>query len=238
VNTVFPLRDDLTPDLLEEWHVRFVNRAIPYGRQHLDGSYRWIYEPCTPELLATHLRGEVTLALSSTDGRGAARWLCQDVDTPGMLPQLLCLRGALADLGLPGLVEASRRSGHLWFFFDRPLLAVAARFAIAKALAVVRALGVEIPAHECYPDLPGPGAIGHAMRLPLGIHRKTGQRYTLFDAEGNPCAFTTLGRAVAYVLATPLLSAAWAEAQPRHSGTTIAPMVASTHQGTAQRPAW
>jgi TOTE conflict system, Archaeo-Eukaryotic Primase domain len=216
VNSVFRLREDLTPDLLERWRARFVNRAIPYGQQRLDGAYRWIYEPCTLELLAGHLCGEVTLALSSTDARSAARWGCLDVDAPGMLPQLLRLRSALADLGMPGLVEASRRSGHLWFFFDRPLLAVAARFAIAKALTVAQAQGVEVPAHECYPDLVGPGAIGHAMRLPLGTHRKTGHRYPLFDAQGTLCAFTTLGRAVAAVLATPLLSAASAEAQWNH----------------------
>jgi hypothetical protein len=213
MSAFFPLRDDLTPGLLDRWQARFVNRAIPYGQQQADGSYRWIYESCTLELLAAHLRGEVTLALASTDARGAVRWLCLDVDAPGALPQLLLLRAALADLGLPGLVEASRRSGHLWFFFDALLPAVAARFAIANALATVRLQGVEIPAYECYPDLVGPGAIGHAMRLPLGIHRKTGQRYPLFDGEGLPCAFTTLGRAVAAVLATPLLPAAWAEAQ-------------------------
>jgi hypothetical protein len=51
------------------------------------------------------------------------------------------------------------------------------------------------------------------MRLPLGIHRKTGKRYPLFDAEGLPCAFTTLGEAVAFVLDIPMVSAAWAEAQ-------------------------
>jgi hypothetical protein len=45
------------------------------------------------------------------------------------------------------------------------------------------------------------------------ILRKSGKRYPVFGALGLPCAFTTLGRAVACVLATPLLSAAWAEAQ-------------------------
>jgi hypothetical protein len=47
----------------------------------------------------------------------------------------------------------------------------------------------------------------------LGIHRKTGKRYPLFDEEGLPCAFTSLARAIAFVLATPLISAQWAEAQ-------------------------
>src|SRR5215510_5251085 len=111
MSAVPPLVDDLTPDLLDQWKFRFVNRAIPYGLQQADGSYPWVYEPCTLDLLAAHLRGEVTLALSSTDARGECRWGCLDVDAPGMLPQLLSLRNALAEQGLPGLVEASRRSG-------------------------------------------------------------------------------------------------------------------------------
>jgi hypothetical protein len=213
MNAAVPLRDDLPLALLEGWRARFVNRTLPYGLQQADGSYPWVYDPCTRDLLAAHLRGEVTLALSSTDARGECRWLCLDVDAPGMLPQLTALRSALADLGLPGLVEASRRSGHLWHFFDAPLPAVAARFAIAQALEAVSAVGVEVPTHERYPDLPGPGAIGHSVRLPLGIHRKTGKRYPLFDEEGLPCAFTSLARAVAFVLATPVISAHWAEAQ-------------------------
>jgi len=198
---------------LTGWQARFVNRTVPYGAQQADGSCPWVYEPCTAELLAAHLRGDITLALSSTDARGACRWLSLDVDAPGMLPQLLILRTALSEQGLPRLVEASRRGGHLWTFFGRPLPAVAARFAIAQALEAVGAQGVEIPAHERYPDLPGPGSVGHSMRLPLGIHRKTGKRYPLFDAEGLPCAFTSLARAVTFVLATPVISAAWAEAQ-------------------------
>jgi hypothetical protein len=213
MNAVFPLLNDLTPGLLNRWRARFVNRMTPYGRQQADGSYPWVYDPCTVDLLAAHLRGEVTLALSSTDARGECRWLCLDVDAPGMLPQIVTLRSALAELGLPGLVEASRRSGHLWLFFDAPLPAVAARFAIAQALEAVSAAGVEVPTHERYPDLPGPGAIGHSVRLPLGIHRKTGIRYPFFDAEGLPCVFTSLARASAFVLETPAISARWAEAQ-------------------------
>jgi TOTE conflict system primase-like protein len=242
MNTALPLRNDLTPDLLDQWQVRFVNRTIPYGLQQADGSYPWVYEPCTLDLLAAHLRGEVTLALSSSDARGACRWLCLDVDAPGMVPQLVTLCGALADLGLPGLVEASRRSGHLWLFFDAPLPAVAARFAIATALEAVSAVGVEVPTNERYPDLVGPGAIGHSVRLPLGIHRKTGVRYPFFDEEGLPCAFTSLARAVAFVLATPLISARWAEAQwnayradRRAAGVGGARRAQANSQGAAAR---
>jgi hypothetical protein len=207
------LVDDLPPALLEEWRARFVNRTMPYALQQVDGSYRWAYDACELETLTAHLRGELTLALASTNARGDCRWLCLDVDVPGMLRQLLMLRDALTEHELPGLVEASRRGGHLWLFFDAPLPAVAARYVLAKTLEAVSAEGVEVPAHERYPDLGGPGGLGHAMRLPLGIHRKTGQRYPLFDEEGASCMFPSLGRAVAFIVETPAISAMWAEAQ-------------------------
>jgi hypothetical protein len=245
----------LPPDLLERWWERFVNRPIPYAVQQEDGTYRWVYDPCTPALLSAHLQGALTVALASTDACGSCRWVCLDVDAPDMLPQLLTLRSALAELGLPGLVEASRRGGHLWLFFDAPLPAVAARFVLAKALERVSADGVEVPAHERYPDATGLGGVGHAMRLPLGVHRKTGRRYPLFDNDGLPCAFTSPARAATFVLDTPVISAAWAQRQweqyrtdsrsqkkrQRASGgvITVAPAMRSLHtsQGIGTRSA-
>src|SRR5262249_22455869 len=53
-----------------------------------------------------------------------------------------------------------------------------------------------------------PGMLGQAVRLPLGIHQLTGYRYPLFDAEGLPCAFTSLRAAVQFVLDQPRISAA------------------------------
>jgi TOTE conflict system, Archaeo-Eukaryotic Primase domain len=186
--------------IADGWVRLFANRARPYAQQQPDGSYRWVYEDCTPHLAAAHLAGEVTLAFSSTDARGYARWACLDVDVPASLPQVLLLRAALAELGLPGLVEASRRGGHLWLLLDEAIPAVALRFAVAGALSEAAAMGVEIPTYELYPDTSVVGALGHAVRLPLGVHRKTGRRYPLFDDEGLPCTFTATENAAAFVL--------------------------------------
>jgi hypothetical protein len=65
------------------------------------------------EVLRSYLAGEATLALSSIDARGWTRWVCLDADAVEALPRLLTLRSALAARGLPWLVEASRRGGHL-----------------------------------------------------------------------------------------------------------------------------
>jgi len=200
---------DLRPlrPLAERWMALFANRTRPYAVQQLDGSYRWIYEELTPQLVAAHLSGELTLACSSSDARGCARWGCLDVDVPGSLPQLLALRRALAALGLPGLVEASRRGGHLWLLLDEPVPVVALRHAVAEALSEAAARGVEISTHELYPDAIGRGMLGHAVRLPLGVHRRTGLRYPLFDAQKLPCAFTTMDKAAEFVLAAARVKA-------------------------------
>jgi hypothetical protein len=191
-----------------DWLSLFGHRLQPYAVQQGDGSYRWVYMPCTVDLLAAHLGGEVTLALSSTDERGRCRWACLDVDVPGALAQLLVVRAALAKQGLEGLVEASRRGGHLWLFFDELTPTVAVRHVVAAALSQIAAAGVEVPSYELYPDTPAVGALGHAVRLPLGIHRKTAQRYPLFDPEeGVPCVFTRVEKAAAFVLAAPRIAA-------------------------------
>jgi hypothetical protein len=193
--------------LAEGWLQLFANRPQPCALQQPDGSYRWIYEDCTPQLVAAHLAGELTLAFSSTSARACSRWACLDVDVPGSLPQLVALRAALAELGLPGLVEASRRGGHLWLLCDESVPAVALRFVVARALAQASSREVEVPAHELYPDAIGTGRLGHAVRLPLGVHRRTGLCYPLFDEHGLPCAFTSMEKAAAFVVDAPRVAA-------------------------------
>ncbi len=125
-----PISAELPPDdLLQAWSGRFINRTWPYAVQQADGSYRWRYEECTAQHVAAHLRGEITLALSSTDAHGQCRWLCFDVDDPApdAFTRLLRVRTALRASGCPGLVEASRRGGHLWLFLETPMPAGVAR---------------------------------------------------------------------------------------------------------------
>lgn len=200
----------LTQTLLRAWERRLVNRALPYAVQQPDGTYRWRYQACTLDDLAAHLYGETTLALSCTDGRGHCKWLCLDGDTPDALQHLLTLRAALADQGFPALVEGSRRGAHLWLFFERPVAVTAAR---GVFLAVLTSLSMTLAGYELYPDAPHSGMLGHAVRLPLGVHLLTGLRYPLYDAQGRPCLFATVRQAVEYLLTQPRLSAKVIRAQ-------------------------
>ena len=207
------------PDLLDAWRQLWVNRSQPYALQQADGTYRWVRRMLTDELLRAHLAGDTTLALSSTDARGWCRWLCLDADAPDALPQLLALRSALADHDLPGLVEASRRGGHLWILLEDPVPAAEARWTVVEALEPIRAAReIAVPSCELYPTASVPDTLGHPVRLPLGIHRLTGRRYALFDERGYPCAFTSTDAALRFVLDVPrvptsVTSRAWGRFQ-------------------------
>src|SRR5258708_16196195 len=61
-------------------------------------------------------------------------------------------------------------------------------------------MGVEVATDGRYPGPEVDGALGPAVGLPLGVHRKTGRRYPLFDAAGLPCTFTATEKAAAFVL--------------------------------------
>lgn len=216
--------------LVEAFMTRFVNRRQPYAVQQEDGTYRWRYDTLTPADILAHLRGERTLALSSSDGAGLCRWLCLDVDEVDGLRQLLALNKALQPLGLPGLVEASRRGGHLWLFLETPRSVAAARTRVIATLDQMQAQGVNVPTCELYPDV-GTAAhagLGHAVRIPLGIHRLSGRRYALFDEYGLPCAFTSTEAAMRFVLAWPTM----ADRQVGYVGSAFEGMATQSDQDT------
>jgi hypothetical protein len=212
-----------------------VNRSQPYAVQQPDGTYRWVHASCKLQELAAHLEGEWTLALSSTDRHARCKWLCLDEDAVGgdVIAQLVVLQKALAELELPALLEASRRGGHLWLLLDAPTPVVLVRRVMLHALDELRAGGLEIPALEVYPDAAAeaPRALGHAVRLPLGIHRLTGKRYVLFDERGSPCAFTTTEAAMRFVLGWPrVVSTAIAQC-----ARELGPSTSSTEPNAPQR---
>ncbi len=205
-----PYDDDLTPTLLAAWQRLLVNRSQPYAVQQPDGSYRWIEAQCTLDVLAAHLRGEVTLALASADAQGMCRWVCLDADTPDTLPQLVALRSAFVKLGLPGMLEASRRGGHLWLFLAAPTSAREALLAVVQALALVRPRledqSLALAPLEVYPSTGSAGlggTLAHAMRLPLGVHQLTGERYPLLSALGKPIDRATVGLQARWLLRQP-----------------------------------
>src|SRR5262249_24020584 len=134
-----PTSSRLPSNRLTAWGELWCNRPQPYAVQQEDGTYRWVYAPCDATVLAAHLTGAATVALSSLGADGTCRWLCLDADAVGALPHLVEVAAALTERGLPALIEASRRGGHLWLLLYGPVAAAVVRRVVLGALAEVRA---------------------------------------------------------------------------------------------------
>src|SRR5579875_1583873 len=152
--------------LIEAYGKLFVHCWSSYAVQQGDGRYWRVCEPLTHELLAAHLRGWVTLGTYLLDEAHTCAFAVFDADGADGLARLARLAGEWRGQGIPALLEASRRGGHLCVHFTAPTLASQVR---AWLLPFARDYGLEL-----YPKqdacVSGPGSL---IRLPLGIHRRS-----------------------------------------------------------------
>ena len=146
----------------------FIGRSSDYALQLSTGRYRRVGLPISLEVVREHLRGSCTLGTYLLDEHSACCFAVFDADQPDGLAVLAAVRRRLAADGIPSYLEASRRGGHLWVFFEAPAPAWAAR----RWLLPYCPAGVEF-----YPKQDESAAVGSLIRVPLGIHRRSGQRY-------------------------------------------------------------
>jgi hypothetical protein len=154
-------------ELVSAYAALFVERFDQYAVQQPSGSYWRVVEPLTGELLTAHLSGSVTLGTYLLDEHGQCSFAVFDADTEDGLEKLVVLAGELASQGIPILLEASRRGGHLWVHLSTLTPAQVVR---TWLLPYARACDVEL-----YPkqDTIVVGGSGSLIRVPLGIHRRS-----------------------------------------------------------------
>lgn len=151
----------------------FFQRRDLYARQLDDGRYVCIQRPLTINHILAHLRGDLTLGTYILDQRSQARFVIFDADDDAQFLSLTAMYNNLASEDIPAYLEASRRGGHLWLFLPYALPGKIARKFSAGLAKKFDLCGMEIfPKQDCLKD--GPGSL---IRLPFGIHRRTGQRY-------------------------------------------------------------
>src|SRR5262249_30103070 len=119
---------------------------------------------------------------------------------------LIKVQRQLRDDGIAAALEKSKRGGHLWIFFERPVLARDARiyiYHLASKLNVrVKGSGLS-EGIEIFPkqDELSPHEVGNAIRAPLGVHwgarESRGWRYWFYGADYR------LGDQLAYVSGLP-----------------------------------
>jgi hypothetical protein len=155
-------------DLVHDFGRVFFNRTDEYALQSPEGSYFLVKRQVTQRLIISHLKGKLTLATYVLGKDNTSKYAVLDVDNDERRQALIRIH---RELPLPSYLEASRRGGHLWFFFAEPVDG-----ALAKAFGMEIARRFDLDA-EVFPKQAKSEGPGSCIRLPLGIHRKTGDRY-------------------------------------------------------------
>jgi len=187
-----PPEAELDDALLLKYMLTFISRTDCYPRQADDGSYFLVKRPVHNGVIAAHLRGHMTIGAYALSSEHTAKWLVLDADEPQEWQHLLTLADTLEQEGVSAYRELSRRGGHLWLFTPPTSGEDIRRF--AKQLLTEHHIPEKkpnLPGIEIYPKqdrlVTGPGSL---VRLPLGIHRVTGRRYSFITAKGTPLAPT------------------------------------------------
>lgn len=207
---------ELKPDAAQRLFALFAGRTDVYARQWVDGDgkagYMPVREPLTETVLQAHIRGDQTIGVYLLRADGTVPFLAFDLDirkpalekageNPALMDALrkqvlkdarrIC--AGFAALNLPVAVEDSGHKGcHIYLFFAGPMRAAHVR---KFALAFVKRFGPpsDDVQWEIFPkqDAVAEGELGNLIKLPLGIHKKTGRRGLFIDPEGRAMADQT-----------------------------------------------
>lgn len=169
--------------------------------------YSPVKGPLTPNLVRAHLDGAITLGAYNLRLDGCVTWACLDLDmTKKAIEGLagrrdrarelrdrqrgeaLRIRDGLRAAGLSPLLEDSGRKGfHLWLFLPEPTPAEVVR---ERLLPLAGQLAPRDPdlSLEVFPKQDGvrSGGLGNLVKLPLGVHLRSGRRCPLLDDQARP----------------------------------------------------
>jgi hypothetical protein len=149
-------------------------------------------KPLDADVVRMHLNGDITINLYAINPETQrSKWVAIDADFDGAVEALFQLQWELKQDGVEAALEQSRRGGHLWIFAETPLLASECRiyiYNLALRLGVPVKGGGLKDGIEVFPrqDRIEDGEYGNAIRAPLGVHRKTNQRYWFYEAALTP----------------------------------------------------
>lgn len=211
--------------LAEILYRRYLTRTDIYAvqKRFQDGRFGYlpVYEALSPEIVRQHLKGEKTLGCYLLDKNSMTRLLCIDIDIKSLdqnadeattvarvsetATKLQVFAAEIiksfAAAGLQLYPEKSGFKGlHLWGFFAEPVPARLVRLIARTVLDKIPMPGefnIDLFPGQDY--LSGKG-FGNLIKIPLGIHRKTGSRALFL----HPSTFETIVRPVAFLEAVRL----------------------------------
>jgi hypothetical protein len=163
---------------------RCIGRRDSYAVQLASGTYARVNSQVTARILAEHLEGSRTIGTYVIDERGCCSFAVLDADQENGLDVLRAVQAELAAHGVVLHLERSRRGGHGWMWFDRAVKAMEVRAFLAPFAS---RHGLEL-----YPKQAASRGVGSLIRVPFGVHRRSGERYPFLDDAGQPIARTLL----------------------------------------------
>jgi tetratricopeptide (TPR) repeat protein len=195
-------------------HTLFAGREDVHARQWArpDGEtgYTPIHEPLTPNTIKQHFNGQFTIGVYPVRLDGTVTFFAVDLDIDRSALQRARgdtvfaqeLRATLAaegprllkvliGLGFKPLFENSGYKGrHFWVFLAEPAAAAVAHL-LGRMFVAWQSPQLPPGLHlEFFPkqaSLTGKG-LGNLIKLPLGIHRRTGRRSLFLDEASQPLA--------------------------------------------------
>src|SRR5579864_8239916 len=130
-----------TPALVKAYIDLFVNRrayTIQSIRPHPESGRHYYYRPksndggkptgLSLEIVRQHLAGELTIGIYAINpATQRCKWMAIDADYKTAIEDLIKVQRQLRDDGVAAALEKSKRGGHLWMFFEQPVMARHAR---------------------------------------------------------------------------------------------------------------
>lgn len=163
----------ITPKQL---NILFINRNDVYSVQQPNGGYYIVKNKIDANIIKQHLAGEITIGIYCLDTENNIKWGCIDLDGT----DLTLLRRESEIIyntfkPFPRMLEFSGRRGyHVWLFFNPKITA-----SFGKQLIKSRLTRINQNHHEIFPKqvtLDSTRKYGNLVKLPCGIHLKSGKR--------------------------------------------------------------
>lgn len=206
IETRIPLSDDVCIQILPYFSGHEGVYALQWVDRKGNIGYRPVHEPLTPAVIRRHLQGDYTVGVYPVRVDNTVLFIAWDIDINKSIlekykrnPQVLgklakATHDAAVTLHLwwksrdiPTIIEDSGFKGrHVWLFLREPMEARIAH-KIAQRVAAMHPLPGELH-YEVYPrqETITPGKLGNLIKLPLGIHRRTGRRCLFLLETGEP----------------------------------------------------
>jgi len=163
----------------------FVTRHDSFAVQN-DKGYISVKAPLATDHIVKHLEGQITLGVYVLSEENKAKFAVIDADDEDGFNKLY---RAWVRFPLPSYLETSRRGAHLWFFFEEP---IEGNLAKNFGLEIAKRFSVEAEVFPKQGQSYGPGS---CIRLPFGIHKKSGERYPFVGLGSWAAQLDTLAHA-------------------------------------------